>query len=169
MPDILKLRDAVTSYAKTFQWEITIPNPPVPIDPNLIRILANTTSIPGKSIETIEVNRKGMKFHIGGRITFPDSIALGFKDTEDYKIHKFLKSWLDLVHSDQTGLQASPSTYKTRVYLNLLTENNTSGYRIYLDGAFPKELSDISLSYDNSSLVELESTFSFDFWRQESA
>ena len=128
-----------------------------------IKFYARETALPQSSVEMIEENWMGRKIYHSGKDNAPHTLQMTFWDNENLEVYRFLQEWHDLINEPRYGLQVNKQLYTKTIKLALKDASD-----LFVTGdfwftmAFPSEISEISLNYENSGPVEVSVTFMFD-------
>ena len=157
-----------------------------------LSILCNETSLPGSRFSTSENNQDyyGISQKFAYRKDFTD-IDMSFYVDSEYKTLKFFEQWMDYIASPDNSYSVVgdlssnnsfykfkyPSLYKTTINIHKFNKDYepvfTGGKLVGGTGnkndivytfinAFPINLSSIPVSYDQSQLLKVSITFSYD-------
>ena len=139
------------------------------------KFLCRSAGLPASSIGTVEVPFRGRVIKLPGDRTFESWTVTVMLD-EDFKIRAFFEKWLDSLnrHSDGAGYT---STFASTLQVEQLKRGTSTGdtddkkpfdtvLRKYtFQNAFPTNVSQIDLSYDNNnSIAEYTVEFQYDWW-----
>lgn len=110
-------------------------------------------SLPGRTIEPMEVNIKNKKFFLPGDVTFTD-FTMTILNDQDFGIRRMFETWQEkIVSNDQYGLN-KPRDYTSDVYIIQLNSMSLPIEGYILRNAWPSQISDIPLSFDTNNTVE---------------
>lgn len=127
------------------------------------KFYAKTVSIPQKSIETFQIDYQGVKIMHPGKDSSPKTVTITFWDDDNLTITKYIREWFSLLSHNELGDAVSSRRNFARDIKITLYEGNdlrTTGV-IKMKQAFPTDISDVSLSYDNSGTLEVSVTFTY--------
>ena len=141
-----------------------------------ISVLAKATSLPSKSISTVDIWHRGHKFTTRGVATFPERWDVTFYNTADLNLRQFFEGWMyeidrfdaivlpTLFINDYFGMGSLNSGYMTNIRVFQLTSGcSTAGYEFSY--AFPVSISETQLnSANNDSISEFTVTFAYSYW-----
>lgn len=132
----------------------------------LTRFLVKAASLPGSTINVIDVPFRGRNLKIAGDRTFDPWTITVINDT-NFKIRNAFERWMNYMNKneDNSG-ELDPTKYQTdmKVYQlakakvnasNMTSDTNMTilkQYKFY--GTFPTAISPIDLSYDSSDTIE---------------
>lgn len=131
--------------------------------PLLTERVQNAT-IPETSVETIEINYKGRKTIHAGRDASSHTATVTFWDDEDHSAYRFFKNWMENGISNSTvGGGLTRDLYAVEMVVKKMAhDSNTVTGTNRFTQVFPTALGDITLSYDDSSHMTFDVTFSYD-------
>lgn len=120
-------------------------------------------SIPEESIEVISVNFKGQKTNYSGRSASAKTVTVNFYDNESRETYKFFRSWLNTMMDQTIGGSVTRDLAKGEMIIKLFAADSQNVLSTHNFGiVFPTQVSEISLSYENSDIVKFSVTFSYD-------
>lgn len=159
---INSLRNNLDNPARSYLWEVMLPNP-LGGDTDTLLLRCRSTSIPGVSVGSILLPFKqtgGVKYP--GKKTYSHTWSCVFVEGEDRAMWDAFYDAAQAIINDETGLGAWG--IKKDIYLHLLNTDGTVAKRIKLVGAYVESQDDIALSYDDESVILISITFSYDLW-----
>lgn len=167
MPDmgVDILKNNLTNPARTYLWEVIIPNPIGGGDSNTLLVRCQSSNIPGRSFGEILVPYKqtgGVKFP--GKLTYDHTWDCVFIEGEDKKIFDAIYGWNQKVVNDYDGVGEGDDAIKSDIVLTLITTKGQTFQKIKLVGCYPQAVGPVALAYDGTDPVRYTVTFSFDRW-----
>ena len=169
MASIYQFADALKASARPNQFKIHI-NFPENLD-NALEVnraalfLTCQGSIPQSTIEDIQIMFRGKQYHEAGERTYSPWTCQIYNGT-DFKVRKALEQWShSILAAESTAGEDIPTRYKRSVVIQHL-DRNGHVLRVYLlHGAYPQEVGEISLGYDQGNTIEQFScTFVYDYF-----
>ena len=143
-----------------------------------INVLAKRTTLPEKTIETVDVPHRGAKYVLRGVTQFPNRWDVTFHNTPDLALRRFFDEWMYQIHRHDAGLL--PATFFTNNYLGTseynmgymidirvsqLCMDQSKTYSIELCRAFPVGISAVDLDTSRPNEVsEFTVTFAYSYW-----
>lgn len=155
---------------------------------DIMRVLNFRTekiTLPGFNLELQPVNRYGIgpKQRFPTNVVFPETISMTFLETEQNDVHRFFTIWMNSIFNFQySGFNNIPGGGPNGLYLTEYKDNyatditikiyngHTSDIKIQpapineivLKGAFPTQLSELSLDWsDTNTVMKINVTFTF--------
>ena len=125
-------------------------------------------SIPQSTIEDIQIMYRGKQYHEAGERTYSPWTCQIY-NSSDFMVRKALEQWShSILAAESTAGEDVPTLYKKSVVIHHLDRNGHI-LRIYiLHGAYPQEVGEISLGFDQGNTVEQFScTFVYDYFTIE--
>ena len=122
-------------------------------------------SIPQSTIEDIQIMFRGKQYHEAGERTY-SPWQCQIYNSSDFMVRKALEQWShSILAAESTAGEDVPTLYKKSVVIHHLDRNGHI-LRIYiLHGAYPQEVGEITLGYDQGNTVEQFScTFVYDYF-----
>lgn len=140
-------------------------------DPRDVFLLCDSVNIPGRQIATNDfyTDMKAIK----KPYTFlNDDVTMTFNLTNDFYMHKYLKSWMDQVLPEVNGSYkvSYKNEYCTDIVIQQLggTDYVPVG-GVVLKNAYPINIASIPLSNSSeNSVVQVTVTFAYDNWYEQS-
>ena len=169
MASISQFASALNASARPNQFKIHI-NFPTNIDNALganraATFLTCQGSIPQSTIEDIQIMFRGKQYHEAGERTYSPWTCQIYNGT-DFKVRSALERWSHTILAAEStaGLDA-PAKYKGSVEIKHLDRNGHVLRTYKLIGAYPQEVGEISLGFDQGNTIEQFScTFVYDYF-----
>lgn len=122
-----------------------------------------TVAIPAISKEPIIYNFMNSKIKYAGRDSSEKQIVITFWDDEGLTVLDYIHKWSSLSGDLETGDALPKSEYVKDIRVSLKDTNDalTTG-RFLLKNCFPTDVGEIQLSYEDSGIIEVPITFSYD-------
>jgi hypothetical protein len=153
-------------------------------DTSKFSFLCRSAGIPASSVGTVEVPFRGRVIKLPGDRTFESWTVTVFGD-QDLALRSYFEKWLDVLNEHTSGAGHTESTnYSATLQVDQLSRgvnaaSAASGteqdphdlVRSYqFVHAFPTNISQIDLSYDNNnSVAEYTVEFQYDYWEISAA
>lgn len=132
--------------------------------------MIQAASLPGSTINPIEVSYWGRKIKVAGDRTFEDWQVTVIND-EDFKVRHILETWHNRINSLVGNLQSTssaPNTYKEDATVHQYSKSGkpTEKIRTYnFVGLFPLQIGPIELSWEDNNRIEtFQVSFSYDYY-----
>jgi len=162
------LKANLTNPARTYLWEVLIPNViGGGSDTETLLLRCQSTSIPGRTVEGITVPFKataGVKFP--GRVTFTHTWDCEFIEGEDKAVFQAFYNWLQKIVNAREGVGEAAPDVKVDIVLNLLNTKGEQYNSLKLVGCYPEAVGNVDLNYNASEVVRFTVTFSYDWVEQ---
>ena len=169
MASIYQFADALKASARPNQFKIHI-NFPENLDNALdanraALFLTCQGSIPQSTIEDIQIMFRGKQYHEAGERTYSPWTCQIY-NSSDFMVRKALEQWShSILAAESTAGEDIPTLYKKSVEIKHLDRNGHILRTYILHGAYPQEVGEISLGYDQGNTVEQFScTFVYDYF-----
>jgi len=154
-------RSRVRDLAKQYMFEISVLMPVAVGTSELVNILAQSTSIPGRTITPVDANFMGQQYKLAGNIEFsPWSVE--FRMDDNYDVYKKFRAWSELVRGTETNIAAFPAQYKSEPIIYQLDAAGNKLNQITLKGAWPSEIGEIAVDTTSSELQVFSVTWEYD-------
>lgn len=143
-----------------------------------LSVMANRTSIPGKSMSTVRVYHRGQPFVIRGAAQFPNTHRITFYNTPDMDIHQLFSDWMYRTDSfdsaltksiflgNYVGFNSVGAGYMTDIVVSQLSCDGTTETKFKLCYAFPIEIAEVDLNASGKELSSTEVTFAYTYWER---
>jgi hypothetical protein len=134
-------------------------------DPELTSFLCEAATLPGSTFGIIPVFFRGRILKMAGDRTFAEWATTIINDT-DFSIRNSIERWMNGInaHSANTGLTA-PITYEADLLVDQLDRNGDKLKTYTFRGAYPQDLSEISVSYsDNDNIERFTCTWAYQYF-----
>lgn len=129
-------------------------------------IVVKAAALPATLVGVVQVPYKGRTIPIPGDRTFEDWIITVMNDVTFSHRNSF-ERWLKLINDHRENVQGAP-TYKdltSTIDVTQLGMNDEVLKTIKLYNAFPNNVSQIDLGYDQNDIIsEFQVTFSYSHW-----
>ena len=161
------------SFVTTYQWNFNIITPPSAIAnfPALatINARAQSSAVPSRTNEKIEINLKGHKVSQGGPITYNSPLSVTFVETSDNAIFNMIRLWTDAVTETNTGAHGDKLAVEAVVDLQLLARDDTPLQSYLLFGVFPEANTPAELGSEGGDLFTNAIDFHYDYFKMNNA
>ena len=132
--------------------------------------MCNAAQLPASTIEPITVLYRGRPVNFAGERTFqPWTIAV-YNDT-DFNIRNALEQWSNGIQNNSatTGI-TNPLNYQVDLAVHQLDRNGATVKTYKFVDAFPSEIGDIQLGYDQGNAIEtFNVTFQYNYWMSDTS
>lgn len=153
-----------------FQVVVT-PPPSIPVNPialNKFVFTCRGAELPESTIANIEVPYFGRKIKVAGERTYSDWSVTIMND-EDFSVRSMFEAWMNGINTVQSNIrlpEAAAEGYKALAVDVTQFGKDGAVLRTYqLVGAFPTQVSGITLSWDSTNAVEeFTVNFAYDYW-----
>tara|TARA_Y100001937_G_C7083690_1_gene314272 strand:- start:750 stop:1277 length:528 start_codon:yes stop_codon:yes gene_type:complete len=134
-------------------------------DAELTSFLCEAATLPGSTFGIIPVPFRGRILKMAGDRTFAEWTTTIINDT-DFAIRDPIERWMNGInaHSQNTGLTA-PIAYEADLKVEQLDRDGTTIKEYTFRGAFPQDLSEITLAYsDNDNIERFTCTWAYQYF-----
>ena len=142
---------SVNNPQRSFEFEVELLANTVAGFLPILTQRVQSTSIPDKSVETIEINFKGQKTIHAGRDASTHSVTVTFWDSEERDVYRFFKNWMENgINNSSVGGGASRDEYATQMLIRTFAHDSqdvTGTHR--LTTVWPTNIAETSLSKKN--------------------
>jgi hypothetical protein len=134
------------------------------------QFLCNAAQLPASTIEPISVLYRGRPVNFAGERTFqPWSISV-YNDT-NFNIRNALEQWSNGIQNNgaTTGI-TNPLNYQVDLAVHQLDRNGSTVKTYRFVDAFPSDIGDIQLGYDQGNAIEtFSTTFQYNYWTSDTS
>jgi hypothetical protein len=159
------MKPFVDSPQMAYLWNVSILGVPSGDssgdDGKRINFHARNTIIPSMSQEAIKRKVAGVEYAWAGRDTSPKIFRVTFWDNESLDAYHYFQRWYFMMNDPVEKRSVRPALYKRRIDLKLESAKNTTNETFSFDGAFPTEISEVELTYENSQAFTFDVMFHF--------
>jgi hypothetical protein len=161
---LTQVRDLARNYQ--FQAEIIFPAIVGNDITGFTNILAESTSLPVKTIEEVDASFMGQPIKLAGMLNYP-TWTVNFRVDDNYEVYKRFRAWSELVVGTETNIASFPTQYKTNCNFYQLdgAGNRILSYTLY--GTWVSSLQEETLDYSNRNISILPINFEYDFFLQK--
>ena len=143
---------------KAYNWTMKIDGIP---DDHDIGIHIRNTSIPMKTIDHGKRFYCGAKYTIPTKDTSPNVHNVTFWDEESLPIYEFFYKWYEMVSAGREKYRTQMSKLFRDIVITLERSDGTVSKKFTLHEAFPVEIGDAVLSYEQSEIFIFDVKFAF--------
>lgn len=145
-----------------YMWDITFTDLFAGNSSEDLRFFAKESAIPATTMESITSRYLGIEYSHSGYETSPNTFRVTFFDNQGLPVYRYMQKWMQLSHFTRSGLKALPKTYQREIKLELKDSTDTLVTDSFLMiDAFPIEISETVLSFNNSDVVQFDVIFKF--------
>jgi hypothetical protein len=132
-------------------------------------VYLETASLPGRSVNNVQVPFMGLNFNVPGTASYPgsESYSVTFRCDQNYDIRATLENATFNTFDDgiSTG-DYNIARNSSVITLNLLGKSGSTIRQYTLYGAYVVSVGDISYNLgDNGSIVTVPATLAYQYWR----
>ena len=147
---------------RSYMWEVEFSDPNGSTG-SLVKYYAKATGIPSTMNETVKRRYAGVEYAYPGRDTSPRIFRVTFWDNQELTVYKFFEQWINLTQSGLERTKANPINYTRNIKLTLKDQSDLLPNQVFqMNGAFPTEISEASLTYTESGELTFDVMFYFD-------
>lgn len=132
-------------------------------------VYLETASLPGRSINNVQVPFMGLNFNVPGTASYPgsDSYAVTFRCDQDYDIRSVLENATFNTFDDQTSAgNFNIARNSSIITLDLLGKSGGILRQYNLYGAYVVSVGDISYNLgDNGNIQTVPATLAYQYWK----
>jgi hypothetical protein len=145
-----------------FNFNLIVENPPGGGSAKALNVKCKSTSLPGSSIEPVEVSLHGHVIKRAGRRTFPRTLPFTLVETTDFSSRRTIRRWMNAARKarDQSG-QGS-NVYAVDATVEVLNDAGEVLYPVILRKAWVEELGDADLTGESSNPLDFSGQLSYD-------
>lgn len=151
---------------KTFNYQIYIPSVPGngPLSGDDLKFYIDQASLPPIGSEQVSVFAGGHELRYAGKGIYNHDWTVGMRLYEDGLLLQTLHQWHNLQWNREDGTSEISDEYKTTIFLEVLGSQGEVINQWRIIGAFIANIGEVPLSPDNSNVIIVPITFSFDYY-----
>lgn len=161
------------SFVTTYQWNFNIIAPPTAVSGfpamSQINARAQSSTVPTRTNEKIEIGLKGHKVAQAGPDTYNSPLSVTFVETSDNTIFNMIRLWRDAITQTNTGAHGEKLAVEAVVDLQLLARDDTPLQSFLLFGVFPEANTPSDLGSEGGELYTQAVDFHYDYFRMNEA
>ncbi len=134
-------------------------------DVEFTSFMVKGAGLPASVISSVEIPFRGRQLKIAGDRTFEPWTITVINDNE-MKVRNSFETWMNGIneHVNNAGL-ANPTDYQADLIVEQLDKAGNATKRYDIRGAFPTNISQIDLSYDqNDAIEEFTVELNYQYW-----
>jgi len=160
-------------YARSNLFEVEISAPPIlrfagADIPDTMKFMVKAAALPGKQLGEQQIKRFGAQFKMANEMIV-DTLPLTIMCSKDMRERDWFDAWISVIHG--AGLGSSNlyrnlyyDMYNTTVRITSLNRKLKEEYSIQLLEAWPNNMGQVELSWDNSEVSTFTLTLAFRDW-----
>ena len=151
--------------ARTNKYKVAIHSPIGGLEK--VDLFCKTANMPGRSFADISVWVQGRLVTIAGDAQYEGTWSATFMDTEFHSLRKEFLAWMDYIDNVKKHRRittGAPDYMGVVIIQQLSSVNNKATVQQNLMNAYPKSISEITYSDDNSSIAEFTVEFNYSHW-----
>ena len=154
--------------ARSNQFKVTLTFPAAAAAGQAARaasFLCNATSLPAVTIEDINLPYRGRPVHFAGERSFAPWNITVINDG-DFLIRNAFERWSNYIANfDATNGTINPADYQVQLKVEQLDRNDAVLKSYEFFDAYPTDLGQIALAYDNPNIETFDVTFQYNYYR----
>ena len=145
---------------RSYMWEVTFRDDGGRGE--FITHYAKTTAIPTSISENIKRWYAGVEYSYSGRDTSPRIFRVTFWDNQKLSSYRYFQYWFDIMNQGTENRKVSPVNYTRNIQLTLKDSSDSQElFTFDMIEAYPVEISEVSLSYAESTEYTFDVMFSY--------
>jgi hypothetical protein len=164
MENIDAFKAVIKGLTQTNRYRITINNEYLNNIP--YQYMAKDVIFPGQSLVDSSIVIQGITRNLAGGMNF-DPLSITFICDEKMSIRTAFENWHKKIYNKENSTLGYYDDYKTDIMIEILNKNFETIKKVLISDAWPKDFSDIQLSYDSIDQV-MEFTVSFEHFTWKS-
>lgn len=153
--------------ARNSLFEVTLTNPIASGSDNILPLRAKGASIPGSTINPIEVFYFGRPTKFSGNRTF-EELTLTILNDEDFKVRNELEAWSNAINrlgENVRGLPTSEhSLYSSTAEVHQMSQSGRKLRSYKFINIWPSVIAPIELNWETEAVQEYQVTFQYDYY-----
>jgi len=161
-------------YARSNLFEVTISPGRIMIPgaiPETMRFMVKAAALPGKQLGEVQVKRFGAQFKMANDMIV-DTLPLTIMCSKDMRERRFFTAWMEGIHGSDTGKAEDPyrmmyyDDYATTITITSMDRNANDVYAVQLYEAWPNNMGQVDLSWDNSEIATFTVALAYRDWQE---
>lgn len=146
---------------RSYMWEVSFVDPFDPMGTQ-VKFYAKATGIPTAVNETIKRYHAGVQYAYPSRDTSPKIFRVTLWDNQELEVYRYFNTWLHLMQYGAGNAKVNPANYFRDIRLTMQDSTGTVASQEFLmRNCFPTEISEVSLTYMESSEMTFDVMFHF--------
>jgi hypothetical protein len=165
LEDVTTLQDPLTSslYELAFTKLPTgVPEPYGMTAGSLLRIACQSCTLPGKTIEPVDLNLHAHMLHFAGKVTFTGDMTITFVENRYMSVYNYLYDWISYIKTHKNQLGLYKEQYESRAMLRVFDQNQVTIGAFDIFGLWITTLPEITFDSENQ-LITIPAGFKFDY------
>jgi hypothetical protein len=131
---------------------------------DMVQYLVQSSTMPQINNNPVSAHWQGMDYKLATVQSFSNWTLNYVVDREAVVYDKYYK-WFTYIHNPQTGLHGDPTQYMVDQAVQLVDAQDYTQFieAVELYGAFPVDISQITLDYSNRNLVTFSVTYAYQY------
>lgn len=132
----------------THDWNVIFTSIPgfVGTDPRQLSFRAQTSEVPGMTVEPVVVSLKDVEVNFPLRQTWSKTIQMTFLEVRDMSTRRTFLNWMKFARNMKTGAGSYKSQLVVDIMMELYDSTDTVISLIKLESAFPSEVGALALN-----------------------
>lgn len=163
--------DSLPDFLTGDGFELLLGNLPSVGDSTNLTLKVLNTNIPGFSTEPVEANLHGFVKKQRGRKVYPRTLQVTYLEDTKFDTYNKLRGWMEFIVGSQSGTSAAyknsasgASSYAVNADLVIYDTVGREANRVTFWKMFLQEVGDVQISGENTALLQVSATFSYDEW-----
>lgn len=128
-----------------------------------LRIKCLSASLPGASLNPVEVELFGHKLLFAGRKTFSHSMNIAYHEVYDGRTYKQLKSWAAVGRATQTQTGGFHDDYMRSAIFTVFDQTGAEAAQWEIHRMFPTEISEYQFEGSGGQAIRQDATFAYGY------
>lgn len=126
-------------------------------------MFCDSVNLPGTSLSSVDVTAYGETRESPTQRIY-DPVSMSFYVDNEMNIKKFFDSWFNSIINPITRNHNYYKNYTTNIDILVYDSEHNEKYKVTLHEAYPKSVSDISLSYSGDGLMKLAVSLQYRYY-----
>jgi len=167
-PTIENIRQ-LGDFVPLFRWNVSFATFPSAVTgaptSDALNLRCESSELPKATTTMMDVNIRGHKVKQPAITNYSESITLGFIETVDMVVMKFIKAWRDAIWANQTGVAAGPkSALQATILLRQLNNQDVEIWEYKLVGATMSDHNIDTLESNSTEAFKPKMVLSYDYY-----
>lgn len=131
-----------------------------------LSVSCQQVSLPGRTVEPVEVSLGGYSLMYGGRQTYTHDLSITFVETKDLLIINTLSGWMDYSRNKRTQIGHLKKDYATTANLFVYKQDGSIASTYQLSNVWCNSLPEVQFDSSSANLITVGASFQYDWWER---
>ena len=164
-PTLQQIR-GIGNFQEITRWNFAMLVPPtaVPVNSNALNLRCETSELPKRTVQTIDVNLRGHRVKQSGISDYSGVLTVTFMEDVNSTIKDFLRRWREAISETNTGVSLPKSELEAVIGLTQLDQSDNGVWQYQIKGCLLEDYDLGQLDGATSDVQRPSMTVSFDLF-----